>query len=158
MRPPRTAVPDLLKRFVATPYKLIAQGFVLETNDIELLEAFDLRDQLDAFAAIARDFNIRVVRDSAAPTEREETRTVCGESVCAVLVGMGTIIMVDREQRRVLSFVAPNISRMDIVQTYLPMAIMHASHHQSRGQQISLWSNASRSESLQTSDKLDNRV
>jgi hypothetical protein len=158
MTPPPTPVPDLLKRFTATPYKLIAQGFVVETNDLDLLEQFDQRAELDALAAIARNFHIRVVRESELASSSEEIRAICTDSVCAVLVGMGTIIMVDREQRRVLSFVASNISQQRFAHTYLPMAIHHAGSHPHPATELIQRHRSSPSESLQTSDKSDNRV
>jgi hypothetical protein len=129
MTTPRTPVPDLLKRFVPTPYKLIAQGFVVETNDLDLLEQFDQRTHLDALAPIARNFHIRVIRDATAPSASEAIRAICTGKVCALLVGMGTIILVDRELRRVFSFVASNISQELFANTYLPMAIRHAERH-----------------------------
>ncbi len=158
MTPPRTTVPDLLQRFTATPYKLIAQGFVVETNDLDLLEQFDQRAELDALAAIARNFHIRVIREKDLRSSSEEIRTICTDSVCAVLVGLGTIIMVDREQRRVLSFVASNISQQRFAHTYLPMAIHHAGSHHHPATELIQRHHSSPSESLQTSDKSDNRV
>lgn len=158
MTPPRTPVPDLLNRFAATPYKLIAQGFLVETNDLDMLEQFDQRTQLDALAAIARNFHIRVIRDADAPSAGEETRAICTEAVCAVLVGMGTIIMVDREQRRVLSFVASSVSQKRFAHVYLPMAIHHAESHHHPVLETAQSLCPPSFESLQTSDKSDNRV
>jgi hypothetical protein len=158
MTPPRTPVPDLLKRFVATPYKLIAQGFAVETNDLDLLEQFDQRAELDALAAIARNWHIRVIRESDLAGAGEQIRAICTESVCAVLVGIGTIIMIDREQRQVISFLSSNIPRRHFVQTYLPLAIHHAENHRHPAMTLTQKSCVSSFGSLQTSDKSDNRV
>ena len=150
--------PDLLKRFVATPFKFIAHGFTIETNDLDLLEQFDQRDQLNAFAAVASDFRIRVIREATDPANAsEEVRTICAESSCAVLVGMDTIILVDREQRRVFAFVARDLPQERFAHQLLPSAIRHAeSHPHVTEMQQKL--PPSSFQSLQTSDKSDNRV
>jgi hypothetical protein len=158
MNPSRTPVPDLLNRFVATPYKLISQGFVVETNDLDLLEQFDHRSGLHALAEIAPQFHIRVIRETEAPKSDEEMRVICTESVCIVLVGMGTIIMVDREQHRVLSFVAPGVPEQRFAHFYLPLALNHAGSHARCATESTHRPSASPSESLQTSDKSDNHV
>lgn len=123
---PPDPVPDLLNRFVPTPYKMIAQGFSVETNDLDLLEQFDDRDRLHALTKIAPGFHFRMIREARCLQGSDEVRVMCAESVCVVTIGLGTIIMVDRKLHRLLSFVAADISEKQLIHSYLPMALQHA--------------------------------
>lgn len=126
MSSPRSVVPDLLKRFVPTRYKLIARGTVVETNDIDLLEQFDIGRGTERLSAMAPEYHIRVVRDVSAVAGTDEARVMCTEQVCLVTVGTGTIIMVDREQKTVFTFLARNVTNRQFANVYLPMAMDHA--------------------------------
>jgi hypothetical protein len=126
MSTPRTAVPDLLKRFVPTRYKLIARGTVVETNDIDLLEQFDIGRGTERLSAMAPEYRIRVVRDTSATAGSDDARVMCTEQVCLLTVGTGTIIMVDREQKCVFTFLARNVTNRQFANIYLPMAMEHA--------------------------------
>ena len=124
---PRNPVPDLLKRFVRTPYKLIAKGAIVETNDLDLLEQFEIGNGSARLATIAPNFHIRVIRDSGAPTGSNRVEVFSEDEVCVLLVGDGTVIMVDHEERRVYAFLASDISNEQFAQVYLPLAINHFS-------------------------------
>ena len=122
----RSAVPDLLKRFVPTPYKLIARGATVETNDLELLEQFEINDNSVRLATLTPNFHMRVIRDATAPADSNSVRMLCQAPVCLLLVGSGTIIMVDREFRKVFAFLASDVSNERFAHLYLPLAMTHS--------------------------------
>lgn len=117
---PRSSVPDLLKRFVPTSFKLIARGCVIETNDVDILEEFD-----DPSATIPAGFHIRIVRDDETVNLRSDVRLACTLKAC-LLLSEGTIVMVDRERQSVFGFVSPNTAAKEFVQHLLPLALDHA--------------------------------
>ncbi len=126
---PRNPVPDLLKRFVRTPYKLIAKSATVETNDLDLLEQFEIGNGSVRLADIAPNFSVRAIRDAAAPTGSERIEMFCEEAICVLLVGEGTVIMVDREERRVFAFLASDISNERFAHVLLPLAVTHTCQH-----------------------------
>ena len=97
----RNAPPDLLRRFVPTPFKWIAASTVLETNDLELLEAIDGR----AILSLAPDFTFRIVRDTCGDTGSEQ-RIFDSGCLRLVTIGFRTLFLVDRSQRRSYAFLA----------------------------------------------------
>lgn len=123
---PRNPVPDLLKRFVRTPYKLIAKGAIVETNDLDLLEQFEIGIGSAKLATVAPNFRIRVVRDPEAPTGSRQVHNYSSEAMCVLQVGEGTVIMVDLEERRVFAFLASDISNEQFAHLYLPLAVSQA--------------------------------
>ncbi len=99
----RNAPPDLLRRFVPTPFKLIAGSTVLETNDLDLLEEFDGH----AIPPEARNFTIHVVRDICFSTSSEKRLFESGH-LRLLTIGLHTMFLVDRKQRRSYVFLASN--------------------------------------------------
>jgi hypothetical protein len=121
----RNPVPDLLKRHVPTPYKLIAKDASLETNDPDILEQFEIGNGSVRLAEVAPNFHLRIVRDETASTGSGELQVLREGMVCVLLVGEGSVIMVDREHHKVFGFLAPDLSNERFAQVYLPLAINH---------------------------------
>ncbi|HEY3930546.1 MAG TPA: hypothetical protein VGL89_19390 [Candidatus Koribacter sp.] len=97
----RTGPPDLLRRFVPTPYKLIHGTTTFETNDLELLDAIDCQ----AIPEEARHFAIRIVRDTCADALHER-RVFESDRLCLISIGSYTLFIVDSEEQRVFAFLA----------------------------------------------------
>lgn len=100
----RDAPPDLLHRFVPTPFKLIAGDTVLETNDRDLLEVIDGH----ALAAEARNFTLRIVRDTCTDDSTAQHAFEAG-ALRLVTIGSRTVFAVDREQRLLYAFLSSNL-------------------------------------------------
>ncbi len=116
----RRPVPDLVKRFVPTPYKLIAQGSTLETNDLDLLNHFEAGTNI---GSLTLDFQVRVIRETCGDAELGEIRQCRDGDLSLLMVGNGTVTMVDRRQRRVYAFLSPNVTNHQFAYIYLPMAM-----------------------------------
>lgn len=102
-----SAIPDLLHRFVATPLTFstgAAESLIrLETNDPTILDGF--RSQFKGFPD---SYTWKLIRDDVASTGDEITLFVSGPLVM-VLLGVQTCVVVDRDRRRVLGFLAPDV-------------------------------------------------
>ncbi|HEX8926551.1 MAG TPA: hypothetical protein VF786_12205 [Terriglobales bacterium] len=97
----RNPAPDLLRRFVPTPFKLIAGSTVLETNDLDMLDALDGH----TIPAGARDFTIHIVRDTCSSTSTEQRLFESGH-LRLLTIGLHTMFLVDRKRRRSYAFLA----------------------------------------------------
>jgi hypothetical protein len=120
---PREPVPDLLNRFVATPYKLISHGCTIETNDVNLLEIFD-----DAPFDIPDGYHMRIVRDAELLPMSTRVRIICSAASC-LLLARGAVAMIDREHRHAYAFVSSETSAESFAQQYLRVALHHVSEH-----------------------------
>jgi hypothetical protein len=129
------SVPDLLRRFVATPYSStfsIGNAFVvLETNDISLSRAIQ-REIPQLVARTSEQFERyeywKLIRDETAPRGGSDISVLSSAPLETLLVGNGTIIAVDRERQEVLGFVAPDITAARFATRVLPLVLrlLHA--------------------------------
>ena len=117
MRSPREPVPDLLKRFVPTPFKRVTSGLTIESNDVSLLDAFD------AVQAEPFGYKIRIVREGAFPPIHSTT-VACTDATC-LLVSSDAVIVVDREHKVAFVFVASGVLPESLAQELLPAALRH---------------------------------
>jgi hypothetical protein len=102
-----SGIPDLLHRFVATPltFSTGASDSLtrLETNDPDILDGF--RSQSRSFPD---SYTWKLIRDDATSTGDEVTVFVSAPLV-TVLLGVQTCVVVDRNCRRVLGFLASDV-------------------------------------------------
>jgi hypothetical protein len=122
----REPVPDLLHRFVETRHTLLVSGLKIETNDQELLTAIEEAQVSRNMVEWAQGYRFKLIREHADPSASHEVVRVDAGEVCTLTVGMTTIIMVDRDQRLVLSFIG-GISLSDYFRIYLPLALQGGS-------------------------------
>lgn len=101
-------IPDLLRRFVATPHTFTAgvdeNSVRLETNDRAILSEFQSQVQY-----LPRSYTWKLIRDDATSTGQETTVIVSGP-LLTVLLGTETWVVVDRERRQVVGFVASDVN------------------------------------------------
>jgi hypothetical protein len=104
---PDSGIPDLLHRFIATPFTFTTgtgESLIrLETNDPTILDGF--RSQLQNFTD---SYTWKLIRDDVTSTDDEITVLVSGPLVM-VLLGVETWVVVDRGSRRVLGFLASDV-------------------------------------------------
>lgn len=126
----RNPVPDLLHRHVATPHKLIVNGIAIETNDPDMID--ELANASGFEPALAPNLHIRIIRELSGPTGiPNDLRIFRADPLCLVLVGDGTMIMVDSEQRCVFAFVMPDVTNNYFAQVCLPLALRCIQNSQS---------------------------
>lgn len=125
---PRPAVPDLLKRLVATPlnaYFCFGTAKVqLHTNDPEVIAA---ASDLDAACdrTTGKSFAFwKVVRESE-PSPNLGCTVIETEELRILLRGEGTVITVDRLRGEAIGFLAPDATAEDLRTVIFPfMAAM----------------------------------
>lgn len=117
--------PDLLRRFVSTPYVFggrdSSSRICIESNELEI--ALRLRDSgAIQFEAIRMSgLFCKIVRDMAAPTDDHEMSIISDGPLRVLYRGSGTIIIHDRERSELLGFLSPNVKAVELVSVLLPM-------------------------------------
>jgi hypothetical protein len=116
--------PDLLRRFVSTPYVFKTvdgpNRICIESNDLEI--ALSVRD----FIIIERQGNragsllCRIIRDTAAPVEGSEISIVSDGALRVLHLGRGTILVHDQERSELLGFVSSNVKTKELVSSLIP--------------------------------------
>jgi hypothetical protein len=127
MSPETSHVPDLLRRFVATPnssvFRIGSTYARLETNDPTLADTMQgatvCRERSDA----RQDSEWKLIRDELAPCGGKEVSVLSAAPIGTVLLGPGTVIAVDRDRREVLGFIAPDISGEEFAAIALPLIL-----------------------------------
>jgi hypothetical protein len=118
----RNPVPDLLHRYVATPHKLIVNGIAIETNDPDMID--ELANVSRLKSSLGSNLRIRIIRELSGPTGiRNDLRIFRADPLCLVLVGNGTMIMADSEQKCVFAFVTPEVTNRYFAEVCLPLAL-----------------------------------
>jgi hypothetical protein len=119
-----TAVPDLLRRFVPTPYRLhtaIRNTMLeLQTNDLEIISALQQAARTPN-ADCAGPLLMKVIRDHDVTSDGNEPLALTAWPVATLMVGTNTVLALDRERREVLGFLAASISANRFVEELLPL-------------------------------------
>ncbi len=120
-------IPDLLRRFVESSdvSSFVVAGFyvTLETNDRSLIGALEAFGASCDSAGQVRPSYWKLIRDDIAPRGGKDLNILSSGSLGAVLIGSGTVLVVDRERSEVLGFIAPDISDFDLVGLALPRVL-----------------------------------
>jgi hypothetical protein len=122
-----SCVPDLLRRFVATPHSsvfCIGNDHVrLETNDLSLADTIRNANVCREKSNAQEHSEWKLIRDNQAPCDGKDITIFSAGSIGTILLGTGTIIVVDRERREVFGFITPDISRDEMASTVLPLIL-----------------------------------
>lgn len=126
MRANTSAIPDLLRRFVGTPY---AVSFVSGEATIRIeSNEFAIVNKLHGAMVVQQGFETelstwKLIRDEAAPCDEKELTLMSAGALTLLMSGTGTVIAVDRDRREVLGFLAPNVSADEFVTALLPIIL-----------------------------------
>jgi hypothetical protein len=127
MSPETSHVPDLLRRFVATPHSSVfrvgSTNVRLETNDPTLANTIQKATVCRVKSVAQEDSDWKLIRDKQAPCGGREISVLSTGPIGTVLLGRGTFIAVDRERREVLGFIAPDISGEEFAAIALPLIL-----------------------------------
>ena len=121
------SVPDLLRRFVPTPhissFCIGGTRVRLKTNDLIL--ATTIRGMTTGCESENKGevSHWKLIRDEQAPRGGREVTVLSSEPTGTLLLGLGTVIAVDRERREVMGFIAPDISGEELVAIVLPILL-----------------------------------
>ncbi len=119
-----TGLPDLLQRFVPTPYSAVVALFnaqiSFQCNDQALITSLERAGAIDRGAT---SLVARVVRDYAAPTSGSDITVISMWPVATIMVGAGTVLAVDMERREMFAFIASSVSAEQFINSLLPIAL-----------------------------------
>ena len=117
--------PDLLRRFVPAPY-VFGKGvhpnqIFVESNDLEIALGLRRVGLAHGRANVGRGLFCRLIRDTTGPGGGTEMMTIVSDGALRVLyLGMGTILIHDRERSELLGFVARNVTVDELLTSLIP--------------------------------------
>jgi hypothetical protein len=117
--------PDLLRRFVPTPYVFSkfdgSNRFIVESNDLEIalgVRHYDIVHREGNRAA--GDLVCKLIRDMTGPMDYSEITIVSDGVLRALYVGRGTTLIYDRERSELLGFIARTVPVQELVSSLIP--------------------------------------
>lgn len=119
--------PDLLHRFVPTPYVFSkfdgSNRFIVESNDLEI--AFRLRRSsiIHRRGISAGGLVCKVIRDTTGPMDHSKMTIVSDGVVRVLFMGRGTILIYDTERSELLGFVARKVSVHELMWSLIPLLL-----------------------------------
>jgi len=122
-----TLVPDLLRRFVpARHVSNILAGNIcvrLETNDPLIIAAMARIAAPPCQENAKLSFSWRLIRDEEAPCGGQEVTILSSGPLSTLLLGAGTVIVVDRERCEVLGFIAADVAEKELTRIWFPLLL-----------------------------------
>jgi hypothetical protein len=117
--------PDLLRRFVPTPYVFNKWD---GPNRLSFIASTDLEIALSVrrAAIFQRQSNraggllCKLIRDLAGPVDAQERTIVSDGAIRVLYLGRGTILIHDRERSELLGFIARNVTVQELVSSLIP--------------------------------------
>ena len=116
--------PDLLRRFVATPYHFSkADGpnrLCVESNDLEI--ALSIRRSNIFWRQMIQGDGLacKLIRDMAGPVDSSNISIISFETLRILHLGTGTILIYDVERSELLGFVTRNVKVQELVDSLIP--------------------------------------
>ena len=116
--------PDLLRRFVATPYVFGKYDgpnrFLVESNDLEI--ALNVRRSVIADRQTNRNGGLicKLIRDMGSPADSSEITIVSNGTLRVLYLGTGTILIHDHERSELLGFIARDVKAQELVSSLIP--------------------------------------
>jgi len=121
--------PDLLRRFVATPYVFTKSDgpnrICVESNDLEIALCLrhsgiprPLGDQAD-------ELFCKLIRDVAGPVDGSEISIVSCGRLRVLRRGRGTIVIHDLERSELLGFISKDVKIQELVSSLIPTLLNH---------------------------------
>jgi hypothetical protein len=115
--------PDLLRRFVPTPYVFSKcdgpNRLVVESNDLEI--ALRMRHSIvHRQGSRVGGLVCKLIRDTAGPVDSSEITIVSDGALRVLHLGRGTILIHDHERSELLGFVARHVKVEELVSSLIP--------------------------------------
>jgi hypothetical protein len=119
--------PDLLRRFVPTPYVFRqfdgSNRLIVESNDLEIALGVRHSDAALRKGNRAGGLLCKFIRDMPGPMDDSEI-TIISDGVLRVLyLGQGTILIYDRERSELLGFVEGKVAAQELVSSLIPVLL-----------------------------------
>jgi hypothetical protein len=116
--------PDLLRRFVPTPYVFdICDGpnrFLVESNDLGI--ALSIRHSVLAHCQANQigGLTCKLIREAAGSVDGSEITVISDGTLRVLCLGTGTILIHDNERSELLGFIARDVKVQELVSSLLP--------------------------------------
>ena len=114
--------PDLLRRFVPTPYVFSkcagSNRLIVESNDLEI--ALSVRRAGIVYHNRPGGLLCKLIRDMAGPVDGSERIVVSDGALRVLYLGRGTILIHDQERSELFGFIARNVKVEELTSSLLP--------------------------------------
>jgi hypothetical protein len=116
--------PDLLRRFVPTPY-VFSKGdgpnrLFVESNDLEIALGIRQADLVQLRGKRAGALLCKLIRDLADLVDRPEITIISDGTLRVLYLGRATILIYDQERSELFGFVARNVKVEELVSSLIP--------------------------------------
>jgi hypothetical protein len=116
--------PDLLRRFVPTPYVFSKcdgpDRVIVESNDLEIALGLRRAGVLLLHCSEPGGLLCKVIRDMTGPLDSLETTMVSDGPVRVLCRGRGTILIHDKEKSELLGFIARDVRIEELISSLIP--------------------------------------
>jgi hypothetical protein len=119
--------PDLLRRFVATPYVFsIGSGnkqLCIQSNDLGMALSVRRSCMTHRFKGGSDVLAWKLIRDSVAPEDDAQILTISDGVLRTLHLGTGTVLIYDRERAEVLGFILSTVKTNQLVSSLIPLLL-----------------------------------
>jgi hypothetical protein len=119
--------PDLLRRFVATPFvfnKGEAPGQIhVESNDLEIAMSIRNSGIVQRTGVQTGGLLCRLIRDMTAPLGGSGILILSSGPLRTLYLGIGTILIHDRERSELLGFISSDVKTQELVSSLIPVLL-----------------------------------
>lgn len=116
--------PDLLRRFVPTPYVFSGcEGqyqIRIESNDLEIALGIRHSDVVQREGSRSGGLHCKLIRDMAGPVDGSGKLIVSSGALRILQMGRGTILIHDHERSELLGFISGNVKVQELVSSLIP--------------------------------------
>jgi hypothetical protein len=116
--------PDLLRRFVATPYvfhKCDGPSRIwVESNDLEIALSVRRSGDVQRHGDRAGGLICKVIRDATGPEDSRGISIVSGGPLRLLHMGMGTVLVYDQERSELLGFISRDLKVHELISSLIP--------------------------------------
>jgi hypothetical protein len=121
--------PDLLHRFVPTPY-VFSKGdgssvVCVQSNDLEIALGVRRSGIDEHYGKGSRGLFCKLIRDMAAPVDGSGISIISDGVLRVLQMGRGTILIHDSERSELLGFISRNVKTQELVSLLIP-AVLNA--------------------------------
>ena len=117
--------PDLLRRFVPTPYVFSKcdgpNRMLVESNNLEIALSVHRAGIVDRQKSNRGEGLVcKLIRDMAGPVDGSEIILVSDGPLRVLYLGRGTILIYDHERSELFGFIARNVTVQELVSSLIP--------------------------------------
>jgi hypothetical protein len=116
--------PDLLRRFVATPYVFINSNgpcrICVESNDLEIALSVRRSGIFQYQRNGTGRLLCKLIRDITVPVDGSEISIVSDGMLRVLQLGRGTVLIHDTERSELLGFISRNVKARELVSSLIP--------------------------------------